>query len=158
MGSWWYGHLHWFYYFLHSDLSEIIAFARYLPVTPALVATSETRPLPLQYSNKNCLYLHLYNLRVYLLLTVKMFCYKIFQFVLMLEVKSCEHDDLHIFMSRVRHLSPSISCQIKHLNPNNSSDFSKQKHCHHYHSANIHNFIVLRFILPFHLVVCWLAL
>ena len=59
-----------------------------------------------------------------------MFWYKIFQFVLMFEVKSCEHDDLHIFMSRVRHLSPSISCQIKHLNPNNSSDFSKQKHCH----------------------------
>ena len=107
---------------------------------------------------KNCLYLHLYNLRDCLLLTVKMFWYKIFEFVLMLDVKSCEHDDLHIFMSRVRHLSPSIGCQIKHLNPNNSSDFSKQKHCHHYHSANIHNIIVLRFILPFHLVVCWLAL
>ena len=51
MGSWWYGHLYWFYYFLHFDLSEIIAFARYLPVTPALPVTSETCPLPLDYSS-----------------------------------------------------------------------------------------------------------
>ena len=32
--------------FLHFDLSEIIAFARYLPITQALPATSETCPLP----------------------------------------------------------------------------------------------------------------
>ena len=51
MGSWWYGHLQWFYYFLHFDLSEIIAFARHLPVTPALPVTSETCPLPLDYSS-----------------------------------------------------------------------------------------------------------
>ena len=37
-------------YFLHFDLSEIIAFDRYLPVTPALPVTSETCPLPLDYS------------------------------------------------------------------------------------------------------------
>ena len=35
-------------------------------------------------------------------------------------LKSCQHDDLHIFMFLSRHLSPSISCQIKHLNPHNS--------------------------------------
>ena len=41
MGSWWYGHL------LLSSLylSEITAFARYLPVTPELPVTSETCPL-----------------------------------------------------------------------------------------------------------------
>ena len=37
----------------HFDLSEIIAFARYLPVTPALPVTSETCPLPLDYSTEN---------------------------------------------------------------------------------------------------------
>ena len=37
--------------FLHFDLSEIIAFARYLPITQALPATSETCPLPVFYSN-----------------------------------------------------------------------------------------------------------
>ena len=37
-------------YFLHFDLSEIIAFARYLPVTLSLPVTSETCPLPLDYS------------------------------------------------------------------------------------------------------------
>ena len=52
MGSWWYGHFQWFYYFLHFDLSEIInnSFcqmpARYtstasniknLPITPGLL-------------------------------------------------------------------------------------------------------------------------
>ena len=31
----------------------MIAFARYLPVTPALQVTSETCPLPLDYSTKN---------------------------------------------------------------------------------------------------------
>ena len=34
------------YYFLHFDLSEIIAIARYLPVTPAWPVTSETGPVP----------------------------------------------------------------------------------------------------------------
>ena len=52
MGSWWYGHLWWFYYFLHFDLSETIAFARYQPTTPALLVTSETFPLSLDYSNR----------------------------------------------------------------------------------------------------------
>ena len=36
--------------FLHFDLSEMIAFASYLPVTPALPVTSESGPLPLDYS------------------------------------------------------------------------------------------------------------
>ena len=39
-----------FYYFLHFDLSETMAFARYLPITPALPVTSETCSLPLDYS------------------------------------------------------------------------------------------------------------
>ena len=43
------------------------------------------------------------------------------------DLKSCEHDDLHISMSAPRHLSPSISCQIKHLNPNNSFELYKTK-------------------------------
>ena len=42
-------------------------------------------------------------------------------------LKSCQHDDLHIFMFLSRHLSPSISCQIKHLNPNNSFELYKTK-------------------------------
>ena len=37
--------------FIHFDLSEIIAFARYLPITRALPATSETCPLPVFYSS-----------------------------------------------------------------------------------------------------------
>ena len=51
MGSWWYGHLCWFYHFLHFDLSETIAFARYLPISWALQVTSESCPLPIEYSN-----------------------------------------------------------------------------------------------------------
>ena len=39
-------------YFLHFDLSEIIAFDTYLPITPALPVTSETCPLPLDYSTR----------------------------------------------------------------------------------------------------------
>ena len=39
-----------FYYFLHFNLSEIIALASYLPVTPALPVTSASGPLPLDYS------------------------------------------------------------------------------------------------------------
>ena len=53
MGSSWYGHLYWFHYFLHLDLSEILAFARFLPITPELPVTSETCPLPLDYSTEN---------------------------------------------------------------------------------------------------------
>ena len=52
-GSWWYGHLWWFYCFLHFDISEIIAFARYRPVTPAWPITSETVQLSIQYSIPN---------------------------------------------------------------------------------------------------------
>ena len=37
-------------YFLHFDLSEIIALIRYLPITPELPVTSETCPVPLDYS------------------------------------------------------------------------------------------------------------
>ena len=55
MDRWWYGHLQWFHYFLHFDLSEIIAFARYLPITPPLPVTSETCPLPLDHSICDCL-------------------------------------------------------------------------------------------------------
>ena len=51
MGSRWYRHLLWFYYFLHFDLSETIAFTRYLPITWALPVTSESCPLPKEYSN-----------------------------------------------------------------------------------------------------------
>ena len=39
------------YYFLHFDLSEIIAFASYLPVPSSLQVTSASGPLPLDYSN-----------------------------------------------------------------------------------------------------------
>ena len=42
-----------FYYFLHLDLSEIIALARYLTFTPALPVTSETCPIPMDYSTSN---------------------------------------------------------------------------------------------------------
>ena len=45
MDCWWYEH------FLHFDLYEIIAFASYLPVTPALPVISESGPLPVGYSN-----------------------------------------------------------------------------------------------------------
>ena len=46
MGSLWYGHLKWFNYFLHFDLSETITFAS----TWALPVASESCPLPLEYS------------------------------------------------------------------------------------------------------------
>ena len=36
--------------FFYLDLSEIIAFASYLPVTLALPVTSATGPLPLDYT------------------------------------------------------------------------------------------------------------
>merc|ERR1712155_364279 len=39
------------YYYLHFDLSEIIAFARYCQITPACPVTSETVQLSIQYSN-----------------------------------------------------------------------------------------------------------
>ena len=74
MGSWWYGHLYWFYYFLHFDLSEIIAVARYLPVTPALPVTSETCPLPLDYSKFHSKSL----IHYYLLYTTGIRCYYCF--------------------------------------------------------------------------------
>ena len=51
-GRWWYGLLYWFYYFLHFNLSEIITFASYLTVTPAWPVTSESGPLPLDYSTR----------------------------------------------------------------------------------------------------------
>ena len=51
MGSWWYGHLYWFHYLLHFDLSETIKFARYLPISWALQVTSESCPLPMKYSS-----------------------------------------------------------------------------------------------------------
>ena len=38
------------YYHLHFDLSEIIAFARYCPITPACPVTSKTFQLSIQYS------------------------------------------------------------------------------------------------------------
>ena len=39
-----------FYYYLHFDLSEIIAFARYCSITPACPVTSKTVQLFIQYS------------------------------------------------------------------------------------------------------------
>ena len=65
-------------------------------------------------------------------------------------LKSCQHDDLHIFMFLSRHLSPSISCQIKHLNPHNSEvillTLEKQKHWHQ---------IFYEFIAAILWGVCW---
>ena len=44
----------------YFHISEIIAFARYLPVTPALPVTSETCPLPLDYSKFRMVYYVIY--------------------------------------------------------------------------------------------------
>ena len=41
--------------FFNSLHFEIIAFARHLPITPALPVTSETCPLPLDYSISFCM-------------------------------------------------------------------------------------------------------
>ena len=53
IGCRWFRTLLLFYYYLHFDLSEIIAFARYRPVTPAWLVTSETVQLPLNYSKRS---------------------------------------------------------------------------------------------------------
>ena len=38
-------------FFTFFDISEIIVFATYLPVAPAQPVTSESGPLPMDYSN-----------------------------------------------------------------------------------------------------------
>ena len=38
-------------FFTFFDISEIIVFATYLPVSPAQPVTSESGPLPMDYSN-----------------------------------------------------------------------------------------------------------